>query len=528
MNKILIIDDQIDNIIAITSILDNLMQNIKIFNAESGKKGIEIAQKELPDTILLDIQMPYMDGFETCKIIKSNEKTRHIPIIMLTAFYKDSESKIKCLEIGADAFLSKPVDGSELIAQINAMLRIKKSEERLRNEKELLQELVEERTKELKLAKEQAENSDKLKSIFLANMSHEIRTPMNSIIGFSEILGNRELSEEKKKHFVELIQMSSRQLLGIITDILDISKIDTKQMKMVETEVRLNSLMDRLHKDWMNQKNILKKDRVKLYYSKSLEDESDLIITDKYHLEHILKNLLSNSIKFTEAGHINFGYHVEDGNLFFFVEDTGIGFHEKNKEIIFEKFTQENYKEAARYGGMGLGLPISKGLVELMNGKIWCKSEKGKGSTFYFTIPYKPVCIFQPSEDDTKEKKYDWSEKTILVVEDDIINYNYLEEVLNSTNVCCILARNGIDAIRICNSETKINLILMDIQLPGLDGYKTTKEIKKVNPKIPILAQTAFVTSEDKQRSLEAGCDEHISKPIDVNILYSLIDKHIL
>ncbi len=527
MSKILIIDDQTDNLIAISALLKNLMKGSEIFIAQSGEEGIEIAQKDFPDTILLDIQMPNMDGFEVCKKLKSYEQTKHIPIIMVTAIYRDSESRVKGLELGADAFLSKPVDSSELIAQINVMLRIKKAEDKLRNEKELLRELVEERTRELKEAKEKAENSDRLKSIFLANMSHEIRTPMNSIIGFSEILGNPNLTEEKKKKFIQLIQISSRQLLAVITDIIDMSKIDSNQMKMVEKETKLNSLLKEIYENLLNEKKVMRKDNVELTCSTNLEDKRDIIVTDKNHLKHVLTNLLNNAIKFTEQGYIKFGYNTIENKLLFFVEDTGIGIKEENTQIIFERFTQEDYKEACRYGGMGLGLAISKGLLKLLDGEIWVKSQKDKGSTFYFTIPYKPVCIipFNFGETSLNSFGYDWSDKSILIVEDDVLNYNYLEEILSFTKVQCIYARNGLDAIQICKSNIKIDLILMDIQLPDLDGYETTRRIKEMNSQIPIIAQTAYATNEDRQKSFEAGCDDYISKPIDSNLLNSIIKK---
>ncbi|MCB1190108.1 MAG: response regulator [Leptospiraceae bacterium] len=527
MSKILIIDDQIDNLIAIGALLKNLMKDSEVLTSQSGIEGIEITKKELPDTILLDIQMPNMDGFEVCKKLKSDNQTRHIPIIMVTAIYRDSESRVKGLELGADAFLSKPVDGSELIAQINVMLRIKKAEDKLRNEKELLQDLVEERTRELKEAKEKAENSDRLKSIFLANMSHEIRTPMNSIIGFSEILGNPNLTEEKKKKFIGLIQMSSRQLLTVITDIIDISKIDSNQMKVVEVETQLNSLLQEIYENLLNEKNVMRKEKIDLSYLSSLERKDDVIITDKNHLKHILTNLVNNALKFTERGYIRFGYDIQENKIVFFVEDTGIGIKEESKEVIFERFMQEDYKEACRYGGMGLGLAISKGLVKLLKGEIWVKSKKNKGSTFYFSIPYKPVCIIPSDFDEISisSSGCDWSDKSILIVEDDIINYNYLEEILSPTKVQCIYARSGLDAIQICKSDIKIDLILMDIQLPDLDGYETTKKIKELNPTVSIIAQTAYATNGDKQKSFEAGCDDYISKPIDSQLLYSLIRK---
>jgi hypothetical protein len=259
----------------------------------------------------------------------------------------------------------------------------------------LLEKRVQKRTRELSIAKERAEESDRLKTAFLQNISHEIRTPLNAVSGFSQMLNQVDLPKEKRERFVSIIQSSSKQLLSIVTDILIISALETKQEKVSKGPVPLNKILDDLTNDFQDQ--AMKKNIV-LYTRKELSDEQSQIYTDKNKLLKILESLLSNALKFCHEGSVELGYRLKGNELEFHVKDTGIGIQPEQKEKIFERFQQADYSISKKYGGTGLGLSIAKDFVKLLEGKIWVDSHPGKGSVFYFTIPYgvkgamEPIC----------------------------------------------------------------------------------------------------------------------------------------
>jgi PAS domain S-box-containing protein len=392
------------------------------------------------------------------------------------------------------------------------------------------QQVIEE---QLILAKVKAEEADNLKSTFLANMSHEIRTPMNGILGFSDLLMSEETTEKERRNYIEIIYQSGKQLLNIINDILDISKIEVGQIQINKENCSLNEMLDELS-SLLKPTSPNKKD-IKLETHKELPDEESIVITDGFRVRQILTNLINNAIKFTNVGYVEFGYFIVPGDenaenkdtlIQFYVKDSGIGIPDSKREIIFDRFRQSDESHTRKFGGTGLGLAISKGFVELLGGKIWHESLEKSGSTFYFTIPY------QPGKPDSLLKieaklngEYLWKNKAILIVEDDETSYNYLYRILNKTGLQIIRAISGYEAVNICDKQRHINLVLMDIQLPGMNGYQATQRIKEICPQLPIIAQTAHALQEDKQKSLDAGCNDYISKPIKRELLLSKIDQ---
>jgi PAS domain S-box-containing protein len=373
---------------------------------------------------------------------------------------------------------------------------------------------------ELVIAKEKAEESNRLKSAFLQNMSHEIRTPMNAIIGFSEFLGDEGLTEDDRNSYVKIIQNSCHQLLGIVTDILTISAIDTNQEKVNIQKTSVNSIIVELlsiFKKQATNKNI------SLFAKQLLRENQSEIYTDKTKVTQILSNLISNALKFTYEGFVEFGYNLKefDGNSYlqFYVKDTGIGIRSEHHQEIFERFRQADDTVRREHGGTGLGLSISRGFVQLLGGDIWVESELGKGSTFYFTVPYNPIV-----KKDTKDEaeKIDKNLRTIVVAEDEEYNYLFIEISLRDLNVKLIHTRNGKETVDFCRSNKNIDLILMDIKMPIMDGHEAAKQIKSFNPDIPIIAQSAYALEHEIEK-YGGIFDDYLTKPLTKEMLQKAI-----
>ena len=378
---------------------------------------------------------------------------------------------------------------------------------------------------ELKTAKEKAEESDKLKSAFLANMSHEIRTPMNAILGFSTLMRTRVLTEEKRKDYIDLINSNCRQLLRIITDIIDISKIEAGQISIFNKNFNLNKTLQELYLNFGNQIEAMQKP-IELVFKVGLANEYSSVFTDKVRLEQILSNLLANAIKFTDRGKIEFGYFIDRrSDIIFYVKDTGIGMTQEEQNVIFDRFRQVSSSYNKIYGGTGLGLTISKGLAEKLGGKIWVESEIEVGSTFYFNIAYKPGIPAEKPPQIEYSKNYVWRGKVILIAEDEEVNYNLLETILLPTKARIIWAHNGLEAIKICKNTPEIDIVLMDIKMPDVNGFEATKRIKKNRKNLPIIAQTAYAMSVDEDNCLRAGCDDYIAKPLHIDDLLNKINN---
>jgi PAS domain S-box-containing protein len=371
---------------------------------------------------------------------------------------------------------------------------------------------------ELIKAKEKAEESDHLKTAFLQNVSHEIRTPLNAICGFSEILSNEDLPVDKRKSFVQIIQNSSSQLLSIVNDVLAISSLETKQAKINLSTVCLNTIIVEMLAIFKQQ---AKNRNIALYTTHQLTDKQSEVYTDKTKITQVLSNLLFNALKFTHTGSIEFGYRLVNNEIEFFVKDTGIGIKPELLEKIFERFRQADSTIQTNYGGTGLGLSICKGFVELLGGKIWAESEIGKGATFYFTLPYKPVDeTYNINSSGRQNKDF----RTVMVAEDDEYNFLFIEELLIQTEIKLIHAKNGEEAVEIFKTNPQIDLILMDIKMPIMDGYNAAKIIKSAKPDLPIVAQTAYAMEYERIK-YEGVFDDYITKPIKGEMLTEMISK---
>ena len=384
---------------------------------------------------------------------------------------------------------------------------------------------------ELMKAKIVAEESDRLKSAFLANMSHEVRTPLNGILGIAQVILKSETLDPNIRNDVKVIFESGNSLLSLIEDIMDVSKIEAGQLKVKHKPFLLNGLIDHLYSMFLVhphylQKNVRQKN-IELEYN--IPNENVTIISDPVRLQQVFVNLIGNALKFTKKGLVHYGYTIKNQEIIFFVKDSGIGIPKDKTDQIFERFTQVDNTLARKFSGSGLGLAISKGLINLLGGKIWCESYLGKGSVFYFTIPYQPATMLD--NEVTLQKKiseiYDWSMYTALIVEDDAVNFKVIKAMLHKTNINVIHATNGLKAIEYVYSYPEIDIVLMDVHLPEMSGLEATGKIKKINRKLPIIAQTANAMLEDKDKCIEAGCVDYISKPIDMNELLEKISKYL-
>lgn len=385
--------------------------------------------------------------------------------------------------------------------------------------------------KVLKQAKSDAEKSDKLKTVFLANMSHEIRTPMNSIIGFANLLAEPEIDMQKKDEYLDHIIQSSNSLLNLINDIIDISKIESGQLNTKKERCHISTIMKTLLSSFSESR---KEDisNVELRLNLPANHENHYCYTDPLRFQQILSNLIGNAIKFTEQGYIEIGYIAgkkqDKSFLEFYIKDTGIGIPKDKLDLVFDRFRQIDDSHTKKHSGTGLGLTISKRLVELLGGTITVDSTIDKGSTFYFTLPFEMAEKKVSQEPKLfNSSDYNWEDKTILIAEDENSNYELLKASISKTNITIIRAMNGEEAVNIVKKNDGIDIILMDIRMPKMDGYEATQLIKSFKKDLPIISITAFAMSEDESKSLEAGCDMYISKPIRPGKILSMIDGFI-
>jgi PAS domain S-box-containing protein len=385
----------------------------------------------------------------------------------------------------------------------------------------------------LKLAKEKAEESDKLKSAFLANMSHEIRTPMNAILGFSELLKGENISKEERDEYISIIRKKGNELLLIINDIIDISKIEAGDVRIVPEYFSVKDFMMEIYQQFSGEKNIMNKEQVQFRLNID-KDQEPIIFSDRSRLKQVFNNLIQNAFKFTYEGFVEIGFEpATDTNIRFFISDTGIGIPEDKQDVIFERFRQVDESISSQYGGTGLGLAISKNLTVLLGGNISVHSKPGHGSTFYLDMPLKSI-----QAKDFKRKTVtpqttspngmpDLKGSLILVAEDDSSNYLFIESFLKQVNAKVLWARDGLQAVDLFKNHKSIKLVLMDIRMPNMNGIEAAREIRRMNAETPLIALTAYAFTNDREKSLEAGCNEYLPKPVKLDTLIDTLNKYL-
>lgn len=376
----------------------------------------------------------------------------------------------------------------------------------------------------------EAEASSRLKTSFLANISHEIRTPLNSVVGFSNLLLAPDLTRETREEYIEHINHNSEKLLQIIGDIIDLSRLESSQIEITYEETSLNAIVNEIIEDG---RKIIKRNEksIVLNVRNQFGDKGDLIFTDRIWLKRVLNHLMDNAVKFTLEGSIEFSYLHENEYIIFKIKDTGIGINKENLGRIFEEFRQEVNGHHRPFEGLGIGLTLAKEVVERMGGRIFVESEKGVGSEFSFSIPYRPAGSKRAKSisvtDNQIIKPIDWSSRTCLLVDDNKDVLIYLNRILLDTGVNIITARSGFEALEIIKNTHDIDVILLDMQMPEMNGIEATKEIRKIRKNLPIIAQTAYMFEDDKDIILEAGCDACLIKPIRKDHLITVMSSFV-
>ena len=504
-------------------------KSITLMSGYSREELIGMNIKELfPDTVLQQQPLDYESVLKGETVLNEREMVRKDgkPLIIEMNTRKISDGRLQAFL--RDITERKKVQ--QLIQEKNDELTA--AQEELRSSNEELRKINKRlavQKKELQNAKKRAEESDKLKSIFLANMSHEIRTPMNGIIGFSEILLNQEFTEEEQDECLQTIYSQAQNLMQIIDDIIDLSKIEANQLTINKEIFNVNDILDELYSFYKMRLKNEGKGSVSIHVEKPLEQEESCIYTDLIRFKQILNNLLNNAMKFTLDGSISFGYtKSKKGDWLFYVKDTGIGIPGDKQEEIFERFRRVDESSTSNVEGTGLGLSIVQSIVEKMGGKIWVESRVDEGSKFTFTLSSSeaPEVKNIPKGKPTLNV-FNWQGKSILVVEDDAVSQLLLERVIYSTGAQLHIAPTAKEGLEIMKSQKAIDLILMDVRLPDMDGLEATALLRKEGYTVPVIIQTAHSMSEDRKKAMEAGADDYVSKPIDINILLTVINRFI-
>jgi len=526
--NILIVDDKEANIYVLEGLLE--MQgysNIK--STTDSREVISLFKSFAPDLILLDLMMPHFDGFEVMEQLKPYIAVgKYLPILVLTADVT-TEAKQRALANGASDFLTKPFDLIEVGLRIKNLLFSSYLQQQLQNQNRVLEEKVKERTAELEatnielnISKNKAEASDKLKTAFINNISHEIRTPLNGILGFGQILIDTTLTSDEKEEYLSMLNSSSDRLINTVTNFIDISLLKSKTQEVNKRDFELESLINAIAQIFVKPCQIKNLD---FSIDIPLAGQGLIINTDKELFEKALFHLIDNAVKFTDNGFIKIGFEINETNVTFYIKDSGKGIAPEFHKEIFNSFSQEDSFMTRGYEGSGLGLSIASGIIGLLGGKIDLYSEKGNGSTFSFSLP----CISQSSAIKLKNsfainRKADEKFK-ILVAEDDEFNFFYINMLLKDDFVDIYHVENGQEAVEFCRNNPDIDLVLMDLKMPEMDGFEATSLIKSFRNDLPVIAVTAFSGSEDRRKAMSAGCDEFLTKPLKKEILFDTLVK---
>ena len=555
--RVLFIEDSEDDMLLEMNELSKSGQNIIYELVDNSSDFVKALNEKTWDCIISDYSMPNFSGLEAISELKKHDLD--IPFILVSGVIGE-ETAVQAMKAGSHDYLMKN-QLSRLLPAVEREMR----EAKIRRQKQIVVKALKESEKNLKqqiknyqalnveylalneelkkslehiqkinedlvIAKNKAEESNRLKSAFLSTMNHELRTPLNHILGFSELILSG-VNPDVVTDYVQKIQSSGKSLLSIIEDIFDLALVEQSEIKVKHKSFTLMDLFDENKTSFSQVLSSFGKDeQIKLIFRPDRKYLSSYILSDKNKINQILINLFKNAIKFTNSGIIEFGFTVpEENRIRFYVKDTGIGIPKDKQEIIFDWFRQGDDTHSRQYSGLGIGLSLAKKISQVLGGELTVDSESGKGSTFFFTLPVEvsetviPVVTEVPQVLHYYELNLD--KKTILIVEDDPLSRSLIRSYLKKTNANTIEADEGSEAIRKWHGNPSVDLILMDLKMPGMDGFVETHLIKNENPDLPIVALTAYSSAEDKAKALEAGCDSVITKPVERTVLLKEISK---
>ncbi|MBF0369796.1 MAG: response regulator [Magnetococcales bacterium] len=548
--KILIIDDKPANLTAMKSMLAKV--DAQLFTAESGNETLALCLKNDFALLLLDVQMPDMDGYQVAEFLRDEPQTRHMPIIFVTAYYAEEKNKLKAYCSGGVDFILKPIDTRILLSKVEIFLNLYNQKHQLQRQATLLEEqnarlereLIHRQEMDVKIQKalKAAESGNRAKSRFLAAMSHEVRTPLNGVLGFAQLLTNSELNEKQRRH-VDTIIRSGNDLLLIINDILDFSKVESGVVELNKVAFDLGPLVEEVI-------NLLtpraRQQEVELLWQ-FFPDIPTRLIGDPQRLKQVLGNLIGNAIKFTEGGLVTLYIKLKEATssravLEFMVDDSGIGIPKEALDQLLVPFYQVDGSSTRRFGGTGLGLAISSGLVELMGGGMEVKSTEGLGSSFRFSARFEkptqqplPSPIRKPAtppvDQHTQRPPVPFGGLNLLVAEDEPMAQSLIGEILVRLGFAKVEAVSNGQEVLDRMEAGRYDLIIMDCRMPVMDGYRATQEIRRLEKaqnfttRIPIIALTANAMQEEQKACFDAGMDAFVAKPFRIEELKATIQK---
>lgn len=527
--NIMIVDDAEANIAMLEGFL--MLQGYNnILTVSDPRNVVPLVETFDPDLIFLDLLMPHLTGFEVMeKIREVYPPNRYLPILVLTADITD-EAKMNALSGGAKDFLTKPLNLVEVELRMKNLLETRFLYQQLENQNSILEEKVKARTfelveknRELEVAKDKAETSDKLKTAFLHSISHEVRTPLNGILGFGELLTDPEILEDDKNAYLQLLKFSSDRLIKTINDYLDMAKLVSGSMNVYPKQFSLTDLLEEL--SFYYQNLCIDKGLTLTFDIPGVNDDT-MLQTDREILYKLLSHILDNAVKFTPRGDIVFDFTHKPGIIEFSVKDTGIGIKDELRTDIFNIFTQGEMGNTRNYEGSGLGLSLAKRMADLLGGTLSFESEHGLGSTFRVTLPTGMSATAGHDGRLAGPKSRPAEKPVILIVEDENLNYVYLEAILKRYASKVLLANNGKLAVDLCHENPDISLVFMDIRMPEMDGIDATRIIKSFRKDLPVIALTAYAIDNDERDAIEAGCDDYLLKPYNHAALKKMLLKY--